>query len=293
MSTAASIARNLGAQRQGHNWRCACPLGCGYSLSIADGEDGTLLVHCFGGCEFDDIHTSLVEYGLFDDDDAELESKCRGVSPFVNGGRDQMRRTEGAIWVYEQARITEQVNVYLHTRGIALSSPVLRFSSNAPHRRLDIRLPAMVAPVVDIQGRQIGTHLTYLRADGSGKAELGHRELQRECHGEIRGGTIRLAPHNPDLDLIIGEGIETTISAMQIFDLPGWSAVSAGGLKTLDLPPEVRRILIAADHDGSGCSQRNAIEAMQRWKIEGRIVHIVMPKVVGADFNDVLVKREG
>ena len=34
------LAAALGAQRQGHNWRCDCPLGCGYALSLADGESG-------------------------------------------------------------------------------------------------------------------------------------------------------------------------------------------------------------------------------------------------------------
>ena len=38
---------------------------------------------------------------------------------------------------------------------------------------------------------------------------------------------------------------------MQIFGLPGWSAVSAGGLKALNLPPDVRRVIIAADNDPS------------------------------------------
>ena len=67
--SAAGIARQLGATRQGNNWRCACPRDCGYSLSLSDGEDGRLLAFCFGGCEFDEIMLALVEYGLLDDDD--------------------------------------------------------------------------------------------------------------------------------------------------------------------------------------------------------------------------------
>ena len=66
---AAGIARKLGATRQGSNWRCACPRGCGYSLCLADGEDGRLLAFCFGGCGYDEIMPALVEYGLLDDDD--------------------------------------------------------------------------------------------------------------------------------------------------------------------------------------------------------------------------------
>jgi hypothetical protein len=63
-------------QRQGHNWRCPCPLGCGYALSLADGEEGQLLAHCFGGCGFDDVLAVLVEYALFDDDDGVASRQC-------------------------------------------------------------------------------------------------------------------------------------------------------------------------------------------------------------------------
>ena len=44
---------------------------------------------------------------------------------------------------------------------------------------------------------------------------------------------------DPDTELIVGEGVESTFSAMQIFGLAGWSAVYAGGLKTMELPPIV------------------------------------------------------
>ena len=132
--------------------------------------------------------------------------------------------------------------------------------------------------------------MTYLRRDGGGKADL-PKEFQRECRGVIRGGAIRLAEHDPDAELIVGEGIESTLSAMQIFGLAGWSAVFAGGLKTIELPPDVRRIIIAADNDPSGVGQRNALAAYDRWTAEGRSVRIKAPPDVGDDFNDVLIKR--
>src|SRR5438045_8802627 len=69
MASAASIAHRLGGRRSGHNWHCECPLGCGYPLLLADGENGKLLLHCIGGDEFDQILPALVPYGLFDDDD--------------------------------------------------------------------------------------------------------------------------------------------------------------------------------------------------------------------------------
>jgi hypothetical protein len=127
----------------------------------------------------------------------------------------------------------------LRSRGIGLTSPVLRFTEQVPHR-LGARLPAMLAPVVNATGEQIGLHMTYLRHDGGGKVAL-PKEYQRECRGVIHGGAIRLAEHDPDTELVTGEGIESTFSAMQLFGLVGWAAVYAGGLKTMELPPNVHR----------------------------------------------------
>jgi hypothetical protein len=286
---AASLARRLEGQRQGHNWRFPCPLGCGYTLSICDGEDGQLLAYCFGGCGYDEVLSALVEYGLFDDDDDAL---CRDLSRSVRPGTaDDIARSRSACWIYHHLAPAAGTlaATYLRSRHIAIAAPsVLRFG-NCPHR-LGGMFPAMAAPVVDVNGAQTGVHMTYLRADGTGKADFPNRDFQRECRGVVRGGSIRLIPHDPNRELIIAEGIETALSASEIFGLPAWSAVSAGGLKTLELPPAVRRIVIAADRDVSGTGQRNALAAYHRWSAEGRSVRIVIPTSLG-DFNDALTGR--
>jgi hypothetical protein len=292
MADVAGIARNLSGRRQGDNWRCPCPLGCGYVLSLREGEDGKLLAYCFGGCEFPDIIASLVEYGLLDDG-GDVVLPCGGehASTARSVERDAHRIGE-ARRIYTEAGPGSLVATYLYeARGISLLPPViLKEHLHCPHR-LGLRLRAMVAPVVDLRGEQTGVHMTYLRPDGSGKADLGHPGLQRECRGVIRGGTIRLAAHDPDRPLLIGEGLESTLSAMEIFGLPGWAAVSAGGLKTLELPLSVRNVVIAADNDHSGAGQRNALAAYDRWTGEGRSVCIRCPSTAGHDYNDMLNGR--
>jgi phage/plasmid primase-like uncharacterized protein len=281
--TAAGIARQLGATRQGTNWRCACPRGCGYGLSFCNGADGRLLAFCFGGCTFGEIMSALVEYGLLDDDDDDSQVS-RSVTVCQ---RDDTQRIALARQIYNSGIQDERIAVYLHSRRIRLTSSVLRFSEQAPHR-LGIRLPAMLAPIVNVDGEQIGLHMTYLRCDGAGKAAL-PKEYQRECRGVIHGGAIRLAEHDPNLELVVAEGIETTFSAMELFGRAGWAAVHAGGLKTMELPPSVRRVIIAADNDSSGAGQRNALAAYDRWTAEGRSVRIKTPPAVGTDFNDLLL----
>jgi phage/plasmid primase-like uncharacterized protein len=227
---------------------------------------------------------ALVEYGLLDDDDGDDShlSRCVIVCP-----RNDAERIAYARQIYDSGVWDERIGAYLHSREIGLRSPVLRFKEQAPHR-LGARLPAMLAPVVNVTGEQIGVHLTYLRRDGSGKATL-PKEYQRECRGVIHGGAIRLSEHDPDSELIVAEGIESAFSAMQLFGRAGWAAVYAGGLKTMELPPDVRRIIIAADNDASGTGQRNALAAYDGWRAEGRQVCIKTPPAVGTDFNDLLL----
>jgi hypothetical protein len=254
-------------------------LDCGYSLSLAEGEDGALLLHCFGGCSYGALMSALVEYGMFGDGGFDPEPRI--VARHDRLGEDEQRRIELACQSYRGVTVDDgRIGVYLRSRAIGITSPVLRFSETAPHR-LGARLPAMVAPVVDVNGAQTGVHMTFLRSDGSGKADLGSRELQRECRGVIRSGAIRLAAYDPNRPLIVAEGVETTLSAMEIFNLPGWSAIHAAGVGSMALPACVQRVVIAADNDRSGAGQRNALVACRRWTAEGRAVRLAMPPTDG------------
>ena len=57
----------------------------------------------------------------------------------------------------------------------------------------------------------------------------------------------------------------------------------------MELPPDVRRIIIAADNDASGAGQRNALAAYDRRTAEGRSARIKTPPAAGTDFNDLLL----
>jgi hypothetical protein len=141
----ATVARQLGATRQGRNWRCACPLDCGYSLSLSEGEDRKLLAFCFGGCEFDHVMSALVEFGLLDGDDNGSLPEPRLAAQHQH---DAAERIAQAREIYASGVHDERIGVYLRSRGIELTSPVLKFSEHAPHR-LGARLPAVLAPVTE------------------------------------------------------------------------------------------------------------------------------------------------
>ena len=85
---------------------------------------------------------------------------------------------------------------------------------------------------------------------------------------------------------MVGEGIETCLSAMQATRRPTWAALSTSGLRTLILPEAVRDVTILADGDEPG--EDAARDAAARWILEGRNVRIARPPA-GLDFNDLLL----
>jgi hypothetical protein len=144
----------------------------------------------------------------------------------------------------------------------------------------------MVGLVTDAEDRPCAIHRTYLASDGSGKAKVDPVKLSL---GSVSGGAIRLAPFDPGRPLMIGEGIETCLSAM-IDSGQAWSAVSAVNLQhTLQLPPDVRDIIMLADNDPAG--EAAVLGAALRWRHEGRRVRIARPPPEYNDFNDVLLDR--
>jgi hypothetical protein len=124
-----------------------------------------------------------------------------------------------------------------------------------------------------------GVQRTFLLADGSDKAGFEPNEMSL---GNISGGVVPLAALASKL--AVSEGIETGLSFMQATGISTWSALSAGGLRALLLPPEVREVLIAADPDLEGL--KAARIAARRWHGEGRIVRIVKPPE-GVSFNEL------
>jgi hypothetical protein len=174
---------------------------------------------------------------------------------------------------------------YLAGRGINIPVPAsLRWAPSL--RRADgTHGPAMVARVDGLDGELIGVHRTWLDLGDSGQWD----RRDRASLGPIAGGAVRLAPVAETL--LIGEGIETCLAAMQAAAQSAWAALSTSGMVALELPPIVRTVVILADHDRSGAGERAARTAAQRWLAEGRRVRIAMPPEPGTDMADVLAGR--
>jgi hypothetical protein len=197
-------------------------------------------------------------------------------------------RSDAALKIWRETTTAEgtAVETYFRSRAITIPPPpCLRFHPELYHSPFGSHWPAMVAARAGPDGTIAAIHRTFLSQDGCGKAPV---DPQRMDLGPAKGTAIQLAPSADEL--MVGEGIETTMSAMQATGRPGWAAGSAVALRALVLPPLVRSVIILVDGDdaGEGASR----SAASRWIGEGRQVRIARAPA-GKDFNDILIEESG
>jgi putative DNA primase/helicase len=140
----------------------------------------------------------------------------------------------------------------------------------------------MVARIESIDGELIGVHRTWLDRSQDGR----WRRRDRAMLGRAAGGAVWLA--QPADGLMVGEGIETCLAAMQATGHPAWAALSTSGLRSLELPKDVHDVVVLADGDQAG--EAAARDSALRWKRERLRVRIARPPR-GLDFNDMLQRR--
>ncbi|WOH47550.1 toprim domain-containing protein [Bradyrhizobium sp. sBnM-33] len=273
------LAQALGLRRMGRRYVGSCP-ACGYpnSFIVCDGADQPL-VYCHACQDIDAVLAAIRGRGLWHHR-ANTQANLAQTQP-LELSRAGVRARE--LWIQAAAAKGTLVDVYLRSRGIvAPIPPTIRFLSVAKHSPTDQSLPAMIAAVtVWPERRPCAVHRTFLAVDGNGKAPV---DTPRMTLGPSRRGAVRLA-EAANL-LMVGEGIETCLSAMQATGQPAWAALSTAGLRSLEIPEHVKEVVILADGDLPG--EEAAQSAARRWVGEGRRVRIARPPK-GKDFNDVLL----
>jgi putative DNA primase/helicase len=267
------IARK--GRRNGSGWlvRCPCPnhgKGRGDmspSLSVADGDEGRLLLRCFAGCEFVDILDELKHRGLIDSEHAvplKNRKMLQVATPLV--------ADVGALAIW-QATIEAQetvVDEYLNRRGIYLRPPMLRC-------RLDRR--SMVAGMQAPDGKVIAIQQTWLTGEGEKAA------AKRLTTGNLGAGAVRLGAVGRSLGL--AEGVETALSAMQMTGMTVWASLGASRLHNVELPAEVEEVHIFVDNDEPG--RTAAKRAADVHTSIGRRVYLRSPPDQCGDWNDFLL----
>jgi len=184
------------------------------------------------------------------------------------------------------------VSKYLEKRGLRFDAypKMLRFLPNARYTHEDgskTTHPAMVARFVSDDATISTVHLTFLDNDGNKALVYPVRKL---APGKVPlGGAVRL--FNSAETMGIAEGIETALSAAQLYELPVWSALTAGAMTRWVPPPSAKSIIVFADCDQTFTGQSAAYALAHRLKTEGRNVEVRVPDLMDTDWNDILLAQ--
>ncbi|WP_234554937.1 DUF7146 domain-containing protein [Thermus caliditerrae] len=277
------------------------------SLSIALGQDGRVLLHCFSGCPPEAVLDALgLEWkDLFPDGEFD-PSRVRPVRweappPTPDEGR---RRALERLWAEAVPLDSPRGEVgrrYLEARGLDLGKVLPELQNLRLHPALKYRdgeevlgpFPALLARVEHPRFGLVALHRTYLAPDGRGKAPVpSPKKLTRPVfEGATRGAAVRLYPLGERKELALAEGIETALAVREATGLPTWACVSAVGMERVELPKEVKRVLIAADGDTPGL--RAARTLAKRLLGKGRVRVSLAESPGGRDWLDMLLSGKG
>lgn len=282
METAIALAGLVGARRVGARaWLGDCP-ACHYprAFSIRELDERTVF-KCHAGCDYAAIVRAL-GYGP-----TLRKFPIVAAKPLWerrSQRSDLLSESARRMWRSASAADGTLAETYLRARAITLPlPPTIRYLAIARHTPTGKLLPCLLAAVTrSPDAKVIAIHRTFF-AGGPHKSKL---EPARMTLGPIAGASVHLGPAGNLLG--VAEGIETSLSAVQLSGLPVWAALSAGGIESLILPdrPLAQSVVIFADHDRRGIDA--AERAAARWRSEGRAVRIELPAKPGTDFNDVL-----
>ncbi|MDZ4124447.1 MAG: toprim domain-containing protein [Hydrogenophaga sp.] len=288
MTEAQEITASLGGHWNGHYGTAACPV-CQSErrkdqtgLTLSNAPRG-LLLHCKkSGCSFTDVLRAAGVARKRSQADQPFRSVSRVTEDAATSGHAEK------LWQDSVPIQGTAAEVYLrHIRKIEVPPPkTLRFNAKTWHSPSRQNLPAMIAMIEG--GSEFAVSRTFLRSDGSGKADL-HKGVQKMMLGGVKGGHVTLQTGSGAL--VVAEGVETALSLPCLLDFEGatiWAALTAANLRAINLPSVPGKLTIATDGDEAG---RNAGECLAArahrvgWKVEFK------PAPEGRDWNDVLREK--
>jgi hypothetical protein len=111
-------------------------------------------------------------------------------------------------------------------------------------------------------------------------------KIGRMTLGPKTGTAAKIAPAGGTL--VVGEGLETVLSAVMRGFAPAWSLGDAGELGKFPVLPDIETLRIVVDNDEAG--RAAALKCSRRWTGAGRDVRRLIPRRAGADFNDLVME---
>ena len=247
-------------------------------------DGGRVVIHTFGAADWREVRDDLRRRGLVD-----RGGRLVGVAaPTEALVLDHPRRRAVARALWQEGVRPTPTDVtarHLAVRGVTwredlddlMEHPRAPFSVYRPGRRAG---RAMMTGIRSSSGDLTAVELTYLATNGQVASGL---RLPRKTVGQVPAGSaVRLRPAAPRM--LVAEGIVTTLSAMERFDLPGWALMSAGNLSRWHAPDHVSTVLIAGDRGRAG--ETAAMRLAKRLERDGVEAILAFPPPPSGDWNE-------
>ena len=291
--TAHNIVEGLGGRWNHRSAQCKCPAhdDRSPSLSVSESRDGQPLVYCHAGCTQADVINALRSRRLWDGEGFKDRSHPEGFARQHDGLREKQQRERQnyarAIWERADPIKGTLAAEYLKSRKINLPTwpDALGYVPRLEHKPSGKSFPALIGALTGNNGKVVAIQRTWLAIDGSGKAPI---DSPKMTLGPMGSAAVRMG--KPDTILGLAEGVETALSARQIYQIPVWATLSANRLSRIELPSVVESLVIFADHGKVG--MQAAMEATDTYERRGLAVDVMPPRVhFGedvSDFNDAV-----
>jgi putative DNA primase/helicase len=247
-----------------------------------------LVVHGFGGADWREVLDDLRARGLIDAAGAPAGA---GVAPATGRTPRERVATALALWAGGRSLAGALAERHLRLRGVRRAAdPALRHHpavAAAVYADAGPTKPALLAAITDPAAELTAVEITYL--DPSGRRALRPRTSRKMVGMVPPGAAVRLDP--AATEMLVAEGIVTTLSATERFALPGWALLTAGNLAAWTPPFGVRRVLIAADRGRPG--EAAAERLAGRLTAAGVASAIAIPPAPFGDWNEAAPERVG
>ena len=256
------------ARRCGNGYIDVCPAHEDRtpSLSISEGEDRKILLHCFAGCSFEEIISAA---GLANQK-VGISKKFECSTYSVNSTVDRINHAI-SIWNTTQPIAGSIAEIYLQSRWLQTWSSDMRFHPNLYFADDRTERPTLVC-AVRREGKIVGIHRTFLTGTGE---KLGKKML-----GPCGGGAVYVGG-NGDVTAV-AEGIENALSVRIMSGdhrASYFAALSATGMSKLKLPEDCGQLMVFADGDKTGMTA--AYELGQRASLQGWNANTLIPPRIG------------
>ncbi|MEA1866576.1 MAG: toprim domain-containing protein [Thermodesulfobacteriota bacterium] len=326
MSLASEIAKSLGQGKEKKNqegWITCCPAHPDKNPSLAIKDiinkkgEVDVLVKCHSGCDWQEIKKKLTELGFLpqwngqavketvlsnpdpdypdpDYPDPDYPDPAPHTPPAPEKKPPEKKPPEKRSFVWKQATSDEEsiqkIKEYFKTRKIFFSDdfpfpPALRWNSYKD-KKTGEQVEMIAAAVTTLKDKAV---MSVQRLFISTSDEWGYSKKGAKMLGETAGRGVWFYRKEPMKELIVGEGIETTLSAMAATGKNGVSALSTSGMGTIALPDDCEKVWVLVDSDTSFGGQKAALKLAERLK-DKKDVRLVTP--CDSCFTDAPKKRD-